>query len=152
MKTIGTLLVCLVLIGCRSSHSPSGEIRTERSSGTKGYLERTYRGDELVLTHFSNGVNRTQARTFYCAGRETAAESDEDGDGFFETLTVFGKTMSEFEMFTRKSDGSLVPVSTAALTNQMRNVEEENMRFRKFQKELDRTMKEGSNNGTEHTR
>lgn len=145
MKTIWTLFACLVLAGCRSNQSPSGDIRTERSSGTKGFLERTYRGDDLVLTHFSNSVNNTQARIFYFAGREAFAESDEDGDGFFETLTVYGDTMSEFDMFTRKPDGSIVPVSTSDLTNQLQKVKEANERFQQFQKELNKMMKEGSN-------
>ncbi len=145
MKMIWTLLACVVLIGCRGNQSPSGEIRTERSSGTKGFLERTYRGDALVLTHFSNGVNNAQARTFYFAGCVAFSESDEDGDGFFETLTVFGDTMSEFDMFTRQSDGSVVAVSTSDLTNQLQKVEEVTERAQKFQKELNRMIKEGSN-------
>jgi len=144
MKMIWTLLACLVLVGCRSHSRPSGELRTERSSGTKGFLERTYRGDELVLLHHSNGVNRTQSRVYYFAGREAFAESDDDGDGFFETLTVFGDSMSEFDMYTRQPDGSVVPVSASVLTNQLQKVEEANERFMKFQKELNRMTKEGS--------
>ena len=143
MKTVFTLLTCFALLGCQHSHNPSGEIRTERNSGTKGFLERTYRGDDLVLTHFSNGVNNAQARTFHFAGREAFGESDEDGDGFFETLTVFGKTMSEFDMFTRKPDGSIAPVSTADLTDQLQKVQEATERFMKFQKELNEAMVEG---------
>ncbi len=142
MKTIYTLIACLILAGCQSSRVPYGEVRTERSSGTKGFLERTYRGDNLVLTHFSNGVNNAEARMFYFEGREAFGESDEDGDGFFETLTVYGETMSEFDMFTRNSDGSVAPVSTSALTNQMRKVQEANEQFRRFQKELNKMMEE----------
>lgn len=117
----------------------------ERMSGTNGFLERTYRGDKLVLTHFSNGVNRTQARTYYFAGREAFAESDEDGNGFFETLTVFGDNISEFDVFIRKPDGSVAPVDTTDLTNRLEKFHEANERFRELQKELNRTMDEDSN-------
>ncbi len=145
--------MCGVLVGCQhGNHQSSGSIRTERKSGTKGFLERTYRGEDLVLTYFSNGVNSTQARTYYFAGRETFAESDEDGDGFFETLTVFGDTMSEFDILRRKPDGSVVPVSASDLTNQLQKVKEANERFQKFQKKLNNAMEEGSNQPSDRTR
>jgi hypothetical protein len=42
-------------------------------------------------------------------------ESDENGDGFFESVAVFDPVTDDFEMFTRQADGSVKPVSTEAL-------------------------------------
>ena len=37
-------------------------------------------------------------------------ETDENGDGVFEVLIIFSSKQSVMEVFTRKQDGSLVPV------------------------------------------
>ena len=43
------------------------------------------------------------------------AESDEDGDGSLESITVFRPDTDDFEMFTRQADGTVRPVSTQKL-------------------------------------
>jgi hypothetical protein len=42
-------------------------------------------------------------------------ESDDNGDGFFETVSIFDPATSDFEMFTRQPDGSVRPMATDAL-------------------------------------
>jgi hypothetical protein len=43
------------------------------------------------------------------------AESDENGDGIFESVTVFDPATDDFEMFIRQPDGSVEPISTQTL-------------------------------------
>jgi len=48
-------------------------------------------------------------------------------------------------MFIRKQDGSVVPVRTSDLTNQLQKVQQANKPFRQFQQELNKMKKKGSN-------
>jgi len=47
-------------------------------------------------------------------------ESDEDGDGFYESVILPGKWGADFEQFTREPDDTLKPLSTPALESNRR--------------------------------
>lgn len=82
--------------------------------------ERTYRGKACIMIVVSekrpSGEFVQTARSFY-VGHAMVVESDEDRDGFFETLTVFdtGKKGDSVEAFTRARDGTTHPVSREKL-------------------------------------
>jgi hypothetical protein len=54
-------------------------------------------------------------RNYLVDGKMVMGETDKDGDGFFESVTVFNPVTDNFEMFTRQPDGSVKPISTQTL-------------------------------------
>ncbi len=62
-------------------------------------------------------------------------ESDEDGDGFFETLMLCGESMSDFEQFTRTRDGKIEPISTEEYLDLKEKVTEATQRLHQALKE-----------------
>jgi hypothetical protein len=55
------------------------------------------------------------ARSYLADGKLVMVESDEDGDGTLESVTVFEPDTDRFDMFTRQPDGTVKPVSTQKL-------------------------------------
>jgi len=93
--------------------SSKGNLRTEltefeRPRLGKVRIETTYRGDDEILQvmRFKNH----HSRSLFCSGNLMYVESDEDGDGSFESVTVFGHDFQHLEAFTRHPDGSVEPV------------------------------------------
>lgn len=82
-------------------------------------IESVFRGKERVLVIWSksdkSGVWTVTARAFYAGGAMVAGESDENGDGFFETLTTYRDGTEDMEVFARQRDGSVQPVSSEKL-------------------------------------
>ncbi len=81
-------------------------------------MESVFRAGERVMVVWSRpntqGVWEVTARAYYAAGQMVAIESDEDRDGFFESLVVY-RSGTDMEAFTRQRDGSVQPVSAQAL-------------------------------------
>ena len=89
-------------------------LRHERKALNKGVtIDRTYRGKTCIM--FEITKPKTRARCFFVQGKMVATESDEDGDGFFETLTVFGEDRKDFECFVRSTNGTVVPLDPGKL-------------------------------------
>ncbi len=117
MKLYIPILVCIILTGCRQSGTPNitnAEIRTEATGFVKPgvgnvTIENTYRGDERILMVMS--YSNVTTRTLCLHGDPVYVESDEDGDGFFESLMISGDTMDDVEQFRRKPDGTIEPIS-----------------------------------------
>ena len=117
MKIYISILVCVVIIGCRQSSKPdvtNAEIRTEVTGFVNPRvgnvtIENTYRGDERILMVIS--YSNVTTRTYSLHGKALYTESDDDGDGFFETFMISGETMDDFEQFIRKPDGSVEPIT-----------------------------------------
>jgi len=77
--------------------------------------ERTYRGKTCIMTVVSekraSGEFVPYARSFEL-GYALVVESDEDRDGFFETLAISDDvSQNHLEVFTRDRDGTLHPIS-----------------------------------------
>lgn len=142
-----TLLICGALAGCRKSDTPkqiNADIRTESQEFTKPRvgkvrIETTYRGDERILMVMS--YSNVTTRTFCLHGNPMYVESDEDGDGFFESLMISGETMSDFEQYRRLPDGGVEPISKEEYLDLKQKVDEAtermNQAFRDARKEME---------------
>jgi hypothetical protein len=82
-------------------------------------VESVFRGKERVMVVWSKpnakGVWSATSRAYYAGGDMVAVESDEDGDGFFETLATYRSGTEDMEVFTRQRDGTVQPVSAQTL-------------------------------------
>jgi len=127
MKTLAILILfCTSLYGADTTTTNIvGDITTKTSerSGKDGKpdvrIETVYRGKTKVLQILSRrnkqGALAVVSRSYLIDGKLHMIESDENGDGFFESVAVFDPVTDDFEMFTRQVDGSVKPVSTEAL-------------------------------------
>jgi len=82
-------------------------------------IETVYRGKIKVLQIVSHrnklGTLAVVSRSYFVDGKLYMVESDDDHDGFFESVMVWDPTTEDFEMFTRQTDGSIKPVPTVKL-------------------------------------
>jgi hypothetical protein len=82
-------------------------------------VEYVYRGKSKVLAVMSRrnmqGLLAVTSRSYLVGGDLVMTESDEDGDGVFETIAVYRPGTDDMEVFTRQPDGSIRPVSTQTL-------------------------------------
>jgi len=127
MKTLAILILfCTSLYGADiTTTNVVGDITTRISerTGNDGKpdlrIETVYRGKTKVLQILSRrnkqGALAIVSRSYLVDGKLHMVESDENGDGFFESVAVFDPVTDNFEMFTRQADGSVKPVSTEAL-------------------------------------
>ena len=127
MKTLAILILfCTSLHGADTTTAKIvGDITTKISerAGKDGKpdvrIETVYRGKTKVLQILSRrnkqGALTVVSRSYLVDGKLHMVESDENGDGFFESVAVFDTVANDFEMFTRQADGSVKPVSTEAL-------------------------------------
>ena len=108
----------LYLTGCATDQQPDAPLqelgvvtreRTEYRGATKQY----FRGGHQVLRE--TVVNGQVVRAYYVEGRLVVTESDEDGDGAVETMTVWPDGWHTFEVFRRGADGSVEPVQSGEL-------------------------------------
>jgi hypothetical protein len=127
MKTFAILILfCTSLYGADiTTTNIVGDITTKISERTDKdgrpdlRIETVYRGKTRVLRILSRlnkqGTLTVVSRGYLVDGKLHMVESDEDGDGFFESVFVFDPVSNDFEMFIRQSDGSVKPMSTEAL-------------------------------------
>ncbi len=118
------LLACASLYGADTFTNTTPGLTTKvvnvpgKNGRSDTRIETVYRGKNKVLVTMShrNAKGATAVtRGYLVGGKMVMAESDEEGDGWFESVTVWNPGTGDFEMFTRKADGSLKPVSTAIL-------------------------------------
>ena len=116
-------LCCASVCGADiSSTNVVGDITTKISvaSGVNGKpdvrIENVYRAGTKIMQVLSyrNGQGDfvVKSRAYCVDGKLHSVESDEDGDGFFESFSVFDPKTHHFEMFTRFRDGSVRPISS----------------------------------------
>jgi hypothetical protein len=123
MKTHVAFLL-LVAFGC-CGQDTSGitnkvtEVDLDEDGKMDVRIETLYRGKTKVMMIMSRrnqeGVMAVTARSYLADGKLVMVESDEDGDGTLESVTVFEPDTDRFEMFTRQPDGAVKPVSTQKL-------------------------------------
>jgi hypothetical protein len=121
------ILSCASLFGADITTTTNnvGDITTKISERTAAdgkptvRIETLYRGKAKVFQIVSHcnkqGTLAVVSRAYFVSGKLHMVESDDDGDGFFESVMVFDPTTGSFEMFTRQADGSVNPVSTQKL-------------------------------------
>ena len=124
MKTIAMLILfCASVYGADNVNTNTADITTKvyehDLDGGKGHLraEKVYRGDKRILTILRTthgGVTKT-SRSCEIGDDIVMIESDDDGDGTFETFSLYRSGTKDMEMFTRQADGSVKPVSARTL-------------------------------------
>jgi hypothetical protein len=116
------LLLSILLPACAGGPGDD-EVTVKRSERQRDgqvvrTTERFYRKGSLILTTVktlnSNG-NWNTSRLFRIDKQTTFCESDEDGDGHFETVMINYGSKRSLEAFERSTDGSVVPLSSAKL-------------------------------------
>ncbi len=123
MKTLVAFLL-LVAFGCWAQET-SGitnkvtEIDRDKDGKIDVRIETFYRGKTKVMMIISRrnqqGAMAVISRSYLADGKLVMVESNEDGDGTFESIAVFRPDADSFEMFTRQPDGTVKPVSTQKL-------------------------------------
>ncbi|HVU07814.1 MAG TPA: hypothetical protein VHG89_04640 [Verrucomicrobiae bacterium] len=82
-------------------------------------METVYRGKTKILMVVSRLNKQGQlvvtSRSYLVGGNLVMTESDENRDGFFETVAVYDSRTDDMEEFIRQPDGSVKPVSTQTL-------------------------------------
>jgi hypothetical protein len=82
-------------------------------------VETVYRDGMKVMLIWSKpdaqGDLKVSSRGYFVGGDLVTTESDEDRDGFFETIAVYRAGTADMEVFTRQQDGSVTPVSGQTL-------------------------------------
>jgi len=142
MKTLAILiLLCASAYGADTiSTNIVGDIATKISERTtkdgkpEVRIETVYRGKRKILQILSRlnkqGTLVVISRSYYAGGDLVMIESDEDGDGVFEGVSLHRPGTDGLEMFTRQPDGSVKPASTqtAEATKKQMAVVNESMR------------------------
>ncbi len=126
-KTISCLGVAILFSGCVSHHSESENYSAphtrsldemkisvkESSIPEKDFsMKKTYRGEQRILAEMTN---RGKKSRLYVLNEFTVGESDEDGDGFFETVMIMDDSTGEFEQYIKEKDGSIRPLESEKL-------------------------------------
>jgi len=121
--------LAFLLLFCAASYGADinttnivGDIKTviserQDTNGTPQVrIETVYRGKQKILQIVSEpnkqGKLAVAYRGYFVAGELVMTESDKNGDGVFEHLSVRDPATEEFELFVKQADGSVVPEST----------------------------------------
>lgn len=96
---------------------PELRVMERKPTGESGLvLKRYFRGKEKIYDEYLvNPAKRLMVRGYFAGGEFVMAESDEDGDGFFETVTLFPDDLHKMEVFLRQTDGSIKPLDSEQL-------------------------------------
>jgi hypothetical protein len=123
MKMLAVLMLsCSCLYGAdpttNASDITTKSFNSQRDGGkTQIYGETIYRNKKPILRILHtvrSGITNT-SRSYEVSGDLLVVETDKDGDGFFEDISIFHPVTKEIEMFTRQTNGSINPVSTETL-------------------------------------
>ena len=127
---VAWLIPLFLLTPCRGAEDEemrveTAEVDSDKDGQSDVRTEVTMRGKErlmMVMSRRDKSASwRTSTRSFYAGTNACATESDEDGDGFFENLVVYGENPEDVSMFVRGKDGSVRPAdakTVAALRKQ----------------------------------
>ncbi len=81
-------------------------------------LIRTFRDGKEVKAEVINSKNPANSfRAFYVNGEYVMKETDEDSDGFFETLILYDTKTDNIEVFKRSKDGQLTPATRTEVSS-----------------------------------
>ena len=154
MKTLALLfLLCAWVYGAdTTTTNVVGDITTKvserkaKDGKTERRIERVYRGKTEILQTLSRrnkqGMMATTARSYLVGGDLVMIEADEDGDGVFETITLYRHRTDDLEMFRRQADGSVKPVNTQTIEATKKQTEAVNGSMRKLMEKREVTDQE----------
>jgi hypothetical protein len=117
---IGWLAACPFFAGCQCPGNQRGRdsrgvgLLREELGAAPGRVHTYYRGNDEVLAEYVLPDGR-RCRLFSQSGQRVLAESDEDGDGFMETITLFPNDLLTAEIFRRDPDGHVRPIGSSEL-------------------------------------
>lgn len=96
--------------GCMNTEEHEEALRTSRHVHRNGevVIEDTFRGDVKIMRRMV--MRGKETVSYFRDGEIRCIESDEDGDGFRETIHIPGKRMDQFEEFRKTRDGRITPV------------------------------------------
>jgi hypothetical protein len=117
MKTVLTFVLFCALSVCAQDTTSKVNERRNPDGTLRWRIETTLRGKTPILRvhqNFKSGKTTT-TRSYMVGGEMVMMESDEDGDGLFETIIVYRPSKSDMEVFTRERDGSVHPVNAHKL-------------------------------------
>lgn len=118
------MIPLLVLTPCQGAEDEdmrveSAEVDTDKDGQSDVRTEIMMRGKDKLMMVMSrrdkSGSWKPTTRSFYAGKHMSATESDEDGDGFFEDLVVYGDNPESVGMFVRGKDGSVRPADAKTL-------------------------------------
>jgi predicted small secreted protein len=111
----------LLVAGCANTASDAAgqiksvpPIRIVETGKAVGYTRFVYRGEVEILCEFISSDGR-RTRFLSSNGERVISESDEDGDGFLETLTIFPMEFGTAEVFVRSKNGEITPMASDKL-------------------------------------
>jgi hypothetical protein len=116
------LLLCTLFYGSESNGSDAPEVTSKvvekdlHGGKVHVHMETFYRDKMRVLRIWRQteaGITKTTRH--YQVGDIEVIESDDKGDGTFDTLILFNTKTKEMEAYLRKPDGSARPVNEKAL-------------------------------------
>src|ERR1043166_3808492 len=120
-----TLIIVLLLFAGRCSAGDSSDISRKvfEKRGKDGKvsfrMETTYRGTKKVMMETfgpdANGVMVISSRSYVVGGALVMTEAGEHKSGKLDTIAVYHPGSHDMEFFSRRSDGSVKPVSTETL-------------------------------------
>lgn len=144
MKPYLLLIICIFagggVIGCAHREGITivvPELREEtRQASWAGckILTRYWRGKQKIYDEHAVGYKGQIVRSYFANGQCVMAESDEDGDGFFETITLFPDSLQDMDVFRRQTDGSVKPLESKELQELKEKIGRAVKEFRKAEK------------------
>jgi len=142
MKMIITILLSSFLFSCSSvtKRTEDKHLKTEIKSGKYYTSKITYRNGkkimEEVVTEYKNRHSKT--RMIYFNGKLKFIETDEDNDGFFETVLLYDNNIdpSDFEIFIRDKTGEITPLPSVKLKKKQKKILDALKRFQTIYKQI----------------
>lgn len=112
------LLLCLCTVGCAQETATIEKKVLEQDKDKDGVadlrIETHTRGKTKVFIRMARRLPSgawSVTHSYLLQGETVSMEEDRDGDGFFETLIVFDPPSKDFEVFSRRKDGSVAVAS-----------------------------------------
>lgn len=76
---------------------------------------KLFRDGEMTYSSTLYKTENRTIRSYYHQGKMIVEEGDEDGDGFFETMILFGANEQPVEAFSQNKDGTVTQFSKEKL-------------------------------------
>jgi len=128
-------IASLSFAGCVRTKSEANDALTMVSGNSEKRIGRTrtyYRGENEILSEHVLSDGR-RALFYSQNGRRILSETDEDGDGFMETLILFPDDLVHAEVFRRGTNGCVTPLDSAELRQFRGNIQKAVEAFRNAQ-------------------
>jgi len=95
--------------------SQKREVSVQDDGKVDVVFTKLFRGGEMIYTSSHYITEKRTIRGYYHQGKLTVQEGDEDGDGSFETMILFGANELPVEAFSKNKDGTVTQFSKEKL-------------------------------------